>query len=77
VRQALRVVLKDGCVAFAVWGPKFFSTITDVIDGFVEIPPQDPDAPDAFRFAVTSKLAGILKQADAKNVTERHVSFQN
>ncbi len=45
VREALRVVLKGGYVAFAVWGPKeanpFFSTITDVLDRFVEIPPQD------------------------------------
>jgi hypothetical protein len=80
MREALRVVLKDGCVAFAVWGPKeanpFFSTITDVIDRFVEISPQDPDVPDAFRFAVPGKLAGILEQADAKNVIERQLNFQ-
>jgi ubiquinone/menaquinone biosynthesis C-methylase UbiE len=80
VREALRVVHKDGCVAFAVWGPKeanpFFSTTTDVIDRFVEIPPQDPDAPDAFRFAVPGKLAGILEQAGAKNVIERQLNFQ-
>ena len=80
VREALRVVRKDGCVAFAVWGPKegnpFFSTISDVIDRFVEVPPQDSDAPEAFRFAATGKLAGILEQADAKNVTERQLNFQ-
>jgi ubiquinone/menaquinone biosynthesis C-methylase UbiE len=80
MREALRVVLKDGCVAFAVWGPKeanpFFSTITDVIDLFVEIPPKDPDAPDAFRFAVSGKLAEILEQAHAKNVIERWLNFQ-
>jgi hypothetical protein len=76
----LRVVLKDGCVAFAVWGPKeanpFFSSITDVIDQFLEVPPQEPDAPDAFRFAVPGKLAGILEQADAKNVIVRRLDFQ-
>jgi ubiquinone/menaquinone biosynthesis C-methylase UbiE len=80
VREALRVVLKDGCVAFAVWGPKeanpFFSSITDVIDPFLEVPPQDSDVPDAFRFAVPGKLAGILEQAGAKNVLERHLNFQ-
>jgi ubiquinone/menaquinone biosynthesis C-methylase UbiE len=80
VREALRVVLEDACVAFAVWGPKeanpFFSIITDVIDRFVEIPPQDPDVPDAFRFAVPGKLAEILEQADAKNVIERQLNFQ-
>jgi len=80
MREALRVVLKDGRVAFAVWGPKevnpFFSSITDVIDQFLEVPAQDPDAPDAFRFAVPGKLAGILEQADARNVIEGRLNFQ-
>jgi SAM-dependent methyltransferase len=80
VREALRVVLADGRIAFAAWGPKeanpFFSSISDVIDRFVEVPPQDSDAPDAFRFAVPGKLAGILKQANAKNLTERQLNFQ-
>ena len=80
VRETLRVVLKGGRVVFAVWGPKeanpFFSSITDVIDQFLEVPSQDSDAPDAFRFAVPGKLAGILKQADAKNVIERQLNFQ-
>jgi ubiquinone/menaquinone biosynthesis C-methylase UbiE len=79
VREALRVLFNDGYVAFAVWGPKeanpFFSIITDVIDQFLEVPP-DSDAPDTFRFAFPGKLAGILKQADAKNVTERKMNFQ-
>src|SRR6266496_3507057 len=79
VREALRVVRRDGCVAFAVWGPKeanpFFSTITDVIDQFLEAP-EDSGAQDTFRFARPGKLAGILEQADAKNVTERQLNFQ-
>jgi hypothetical protein len=65
---------------FVVWGPKeanpFFSTVTDVIDRFVEIPRQDPDAPDAFRFADPGELPGILENADAKNVIERQLNFQ-
>src|SRR5437773_1914857 len=80
VREALRVIREDGYVSFAVWGPKeanpFFSTIPDVIDRFVEVPREDPDAPDAFRFAVPGKLAGILKNAGAKNVVERQLNFQ-
>ena len=80
VREALRVVLKDGCVAFAVWGPKeanpFFSSISDVIDKFLEVPPQDSDAPDAFRFALPGKLAGALEQGDADNVIERRLNFR-
>src|SRR6266513_3239039 len=80
VREALRVLLEDGSVAFAVWGSSeanpFFSTFTNVIDRFLEGYPQDSDAPDTFRFAVPGKLAEILEQADAKNVIERQLNFQ-
>jgi ubiquinone/menaquinone biosynthesis C-methylase UbiE len=80
VREALRVILEGGYVSFVVWGPKeanpFFSVIADVIDRFVEGPPEDSGARDAFRFAAPGKLAGILEQADAKNVTERQLNFQ-
>jgi len=80
VREAMRVIVDNGRVAFVVWGSKkanpFFSTITDVIDQFVEIPPEDPNAPDAFRFAAPTKLAGILETAGAKDVVERQLNFQ-
>ena len=80
VREALRVIRGDGYVSFVVWGPEeanpFFSTIADVIDRFVESPRQDPDAPDAFRFAAPGKLAGILVNASAENVIERQLNFQ-
>src|SRR5438309_5253293 len=80
VREALRVIVEDGYVSFVVWGPKeanpFFSTVTDVIDRFVESPRQDPDAPDAFRFAVPGKLAGVLVNAAAENVIERQLDFR-
>jgi ubiquinone/menaquinone biosynthesis C-methylase UbiE len=80
VHQALRVIRDGGYVAFVVWGPPevnpFFSTATDVIDRFVEAPPQDPDAPDAFRFAAPDKLAAILESAGAEHVVERQLNFQ-
>ena len=80
IRETLRVVRNDGCVSFAVWGPKeanpFFSTVNDVFDRFVESSTEDPDAPDAFRFAAPGKLAGILENAGAKNVIERQLNFQ-
>src|SRR5438105_15598509 len=80
VREALRVIVEDGYVSFVVWGPKeanpFFSTITDVMERFVESPKEDPDAPDAFRFAGPGKLAAILVKAGAKNVIERQLNFQ-
>ena len=80
VREAFRVVLEDGCVAFAVWGPKeanpFFSSISDTIDQFLDDPPQDSDAPDAFHFALPGKLAGAMEQSDADNVIERQLNFR-
>ena len=79
VREALRVVVENGYVSFVVWGPEeanpFFST-TDVIDQFVEVSKEDPDAPDPFRFAVPGELAGILAKADAEDVVERRLNFQ-
>ncbi len=80
VREALRVILEDGYVSFVVWGLKdanpFFSSVTDVVDRFVESPRQDADAPDAFRFAVPGKLAGILENAGTENVIERQLNFR-
>jgi ubiquinone/menaquinone biosynthesis C-methylase UbiE len=80
VREALRVIRNDGCVSFVVWGPKeanpFFWTVSDVVDQFVESPEEDPNAPDAFRFASPGKLAGILEKAGAENVVERQLDFQ-
>ena len=79
VAEALRVVRKEGCVAFVVWSSKranpFFSVITDVLDQFVQVPPLDSDAPDMFRFAEAGKLAGILEDAGAKGVVERRLNF--
>jgi hypothetical protein len=42
----------------------------------VEVPRQDPNAPDVFRFASPCKLAGIVKNAGARNVSERALDFQ-
>src|SRR5215470_17428919 len=79
-REALRVIAEDGIVSFVVRGPKeanpFFSAVTDVIDRFVEVPPQDPDAPETFRFAPPGKLVRVLENAGAKNVIERGLNFQ-
>ncbi len=80
VREALRAIVEHGKVSFAVWGPQeanpFFSSITDVIDRVVESPAEDPDAPDAFRFAAPGKLAGIVVDAGVENVTERRLNFR-
>ncbi len=80
LREALRVVRNDGYVSFAVWGPKevnpFFSTVNDAVDRFVESPKEDPEAPDAFRFAASGKLAANLENAGAEHVIERELNFR-
>lgn len=80
LREVLRVVRHDGLVSFVVWSAEeanpFFTTVNEVIDRFVDSPPEDPDAPDAFRFADPGKFAGLLKNAGASNVTERSLNFQ-
>ena len=47
-----------------------------MIDQFVEVPPQDPNAAETFRFAAPGKLIRVLENAGAKNVTERRLNFQ-
>jgi ubiquinone/menaquinone biosynthesis C-methylase UbiE len=82
LREALRVICDDGLVSLVVWSAEeanpFFTTVNDAVDRFVEAPPEenDPDAPDAFRFAAPGKLAEILKKAGASRVTERRLNFQ-
>ncbi len=78
VSETLRVI-RDR-VSFAVWAAEeanpFFSTLNQVIERFAGSPEDDPDAPDAFRFAAPGKLAGILEKAGAQEVRERELGFQ-
>src|SRR5258708_21389184 len=61
MREALRVVKSRGSVSYAVWSTRdsnpFFHVVMDVVSRYVESPPEDPDAPGAFRFAERGKLA--------------------
>ncbi|MDP9098351.1 MAG: hypothetical protein M3N48_05065 [Verrucomicrobiota bacterium] len=50
--------------------------MNDVVDRFTEFPEEDPDAPDAFRFAESGKLVGILEKAGAERVIERELNFR-
>jgi len=79
VREMLRVVKPDGALALAVWGKSeinpFCYLITGVIDRHVKGAVVDPNAPNAFRFAETGKLSGVLTEAGAIDVDERVFSF--
>jgi SAM-dependent methyltransferase len=77
--EMLRVTKRGGKLAFAVWHKSelnpFCCLVTDVVSRHVESPPADPDAPGAFRFAESGKLAGILRNTGAADVRERVFKF--
>jgi ubiquinone/menaquinone biosynthesis C-methylase UbiE len=80
IREALRVVKSKGSVSYAVWSSKtsnpFFHVVMDVVARYIESPPEDADAPGAFRFAERGKLASLLADAGAIEVTEQLVEFE-
>jgi ubiquinone/menaquinone biosynthesis C-methylase UbiE len=79
IREMLRVARLGGTISLAVWHKSelnpFLCCITDVMNRYIETPPSDPDALGAFRFAEPGKLAGVLTDAGASDVTERLVKF--
>ena len=79
VLEMLRVVRRDGRLAFAVWSKRssnpFFHVVADIVSRYIESPPEDPGAPGAFRFAERGKLAELLTNAGAIDVTERLLDF--
>ena len=79
VREMLRVTRSGGRLALAVWHKSeinpFCFVVTNVMAQHVASPAADADAPNAFRFAETGKLANVLTQAGASDVEERVVTF--
>ncbi len=79
MREMLRVAKPDGKLAFAVWHKSelnpFCYLVTNVVDQHVEPTASAPDAPSAFRFAETGKLANVMTQAGAVDVQEKIFKF--
>lgn len=79
IGEMLRVVRAAGRVAFAVWDARdsnpFFQVVAAIVSRYVESPPEDPEAPGAFRFAERGKLAALLSDAGMAQVTERLLKF--
>jgi SAM-dependent methyltransferase len=80
LREMLRVIKPEGRLSFAVWHEinvnPFAYLVTDVLSRYVEVPPPETDAPNAFRFAGRGNLAGILKDAGAARIRERLLKFR-
>ncbi len=79
LREILRVVRPGSRITFVVWHHResnpLFHAVTDVLDRYIESPPEDPDAPGAFRFAPPEKLAALLTATGAVEVQEQLLKF--
>jgi ubiquinone/menaquinone biosynthesis C-methylase UbiE len=80
VREMLRVLKPGRKLALAVWHyadkNPFHSTLSRVMDRYIDSPPLDPEAPDAFRFAPRGKLLEVFSQAGAVARSERLLQFK-
>jgi hypothetical protein len=79
VREMLRVLKPGRKLAFAVWHfaerNPFHSALSRVMDRYVDSPPLEPDALDAFRFAPRGKLLKVFSQAGVAAPSERLLQF--
>jgi ubiquinone/menaquinone biosynthesis C-methylase UbiE len=80
VREMLRVLKPGRKLAFAVWHfaerNPFHSALSRVMDRYVDSPPLEPDALDAFRFAPRGKLLEVLSHAGVAAPSERLLQFK-
>jgi len=80
VREMLRVLKPGRRLALAVWHfaerNPFHFALSRVIERYVDSPPLEPEALDAFRFAPRGKLMEVLSEAGAVARSERLLQFR-
>lgn len=79
IREMFRVVKPRGLVSCAVWCNResnpFFGFVMEVVSRYIESPPEDPEAPGAFRFAERGKLARLFADAGAIEADDQVIEF--
>ena len=80
IAEMLRVTRPGGRVAAAVWHTSesnpFHNIVASALSKYVqETETPDPDAPGAFRYAESGKLAKVFRSAGAKAVDQRLLAF--
>ena len=80
LREMLRVTKRKGVLSLAVWGKSdlnpFSYLVTRVAEPYFEpAVPADPNAPNAFRFAESGALSGLVKDVGAVDVKELALKF--
>jgi SAM-dependent methyltransferase len=79
LRELGRVLKPGKKLALAVWhharDNPFHSIVIDALERFVDAPPLDPDAPDAFRYAEPGKLLSVVRRAGFPDAEERLLEF--